>query len=1742
MIILKEFDSHLSVWLSRATELLQKWQTEAAKAQHKPAECAFHAHLAIQTWPLLDERSAGCNDDAAKRFLGSTAFVNTWNSIGDVEPSREDASASDTKSFLLGVSDQEVFTLIQKKMQLLQNFCRSQGNDELRELLEHAIRTTTGESELLWNGAPCDCVNKSSNSGTLFSFRDIDGMFVVDLQFMSVTYKSSTLQPVPDLIARHPDFYAYYRGKIPHCATLSHLSHRQQVFVPKGQKLLSYWKTTSAWVNGPGCPGPRGDGGNKAQTFSCRKHPYPDNDSQRETIKFGGKCDTIIIEWSDNTSTEAKYDVVTLSWTDIETGDRKEVSMSGKKVKSEWDGFEASLGEFRNMKIHPKYGRVSLKWESDGSGQDDKNFWGWQMTASAVPNLDGVPLVFAGITYGGSDDRIYRYGRSSPGDIPWLSEVIDPVLFSELAEPVKNNPSTFDWKEISDVKANELTYLLPSREDVQNSDGNRVTLLSQSANKSFWRLLVLNRVLATVDVYVIDFFGRRAFPKQVYASDARMSLASLFTSKDKKSVHPPTSATLFSAGDFLQSASGGHNVLIYDQSEKDSSGTRLLLQGGYLSGVIPGSLIEGFDFWENQGDGEYSTKVGSIEGRKTVKTRVNEKGDKVPFIDPFFNYSLEIQPSKPGKGGAKIARIDKDPATLKTTARRLVNLKEASQGSLRFEIVRLLTQVESLSHVLAWTKSVDDVSAAHSMDDTDLVPDLIELPRLRLRFRVALDASTNEMQLFVVDRGGTYVLNDRSHVNPSLTKGLPRCLLLSNQASSLEILVPNYPLLRPQVSTCPFSESCIANAGDIRWISACDARCFSFPVHPSNAFVTFKSVGATIYWAFCKFMHRQYADAFSAINSCATDMPLRWSEKVILGYFALGNDDKHPNAHACRLKLRLSLLHSPIKYWPICSDEKGGAAVSFGEGGDSNCTLVQEYKAYLTKRCHVSMTCRLSYLEEVRIIKQIVSTSGSASAVILTRANFLDKVITGEDRKMLIPHSPQAAESPKHPYEDQARYHHVTSFLLPHATACRVDFDERCCTEKKHDVLRFGDEYNGGSFQYSLETKAGSGKFGPWKPKGEQYIISGKDKSIWNRAILIRGHTVDAHFKSDGSSAFWGYRYTCRPATQEELESIGNGRAGDPSYPDMFMCAASPQNNGGEKWEKEVDKATGKSAIDKFEGFAKCEPEWFGSVQLDRSYTTKKMFYGGEVMKLLDASWGADGSGKTAGGYPFWTHLLQGRCQLTIGGKPNSSQKVLEMLLRIGTITGKTKNPDKAYILSVASVAALSKASMGKCRAINFDSLCSYNDPDFNESVNCYASTSRGAHPSTRKHVAHHLKAHGEILYDFYRNRSFPYEQPTKVNNVTLRTSQLRQELSGTVQISNYARSVHVCKPVSMGPASFSAEDFSAFMSQPLSSFVDFADYVSYVDKESEKVPSVLPFDLSGHPDAETVNAKATLKRITDDCEYYADKQNKKSAIVCVGITPQLMKDYENQQVAAGGPSRDISPRFAGEAKGKLAVLKSDLQNALRKESARLDAASAHLLFKANSIPGSSVEALQFMLLQKAQLQAVITIPHLVACLVSTRAVSDIHALNPYIVPSEIDNMLNATAGIVLVSNRISQLRRTIGCIDDVVKAINKCIDAKKMRKEIAGLIGNLLSKRHYGCSGDTASYIDPIDPRFLLFEYMTTFVLRKAQVYLVNTFMKRATEGGTNAHGEDTRSMVHQVGKEISFLLSHFSLLLCMM
>ena len=93
-----------------------------------------------------------------------------------------------------------------------------------------------------------------------------------------------------------------------------------------------------------------------------------------------------------------------------------------------------------------------------------------------------------------------------------------------------------------------------------------------------------------------------------------------------------------------------------------------------------------------------------------------------------------------------------------------------------------------------------------------------------------------------------------------------------------------------------------------------------------------------LYFAFCKLMARSYEEAFDALGACVTDMRLSDDELLMLSYFNATMDDSHPNAHACRLKLRCCLIYAPIFGWPFALDK--------------------EYSAYISKLSHVSQACR----------------------------------------------------------------------------------------------------------------------------------------------------------------------------------------------------------------------------------------------------------------------------------------------------------------------------------------------------------------------------------------------------------------------------------------------------------------------------------------------------------------------------------------------------------------------------------------------------------------------------------------------------------------------------------------------------------------------------------------------------------------------------------------------------------------
>jgi hypothetical protein len=340
------------------------------------------------------------------------------------------------------------------------------------------------------------------------------------------------------------------------------------------------------------------------------------------------------------------------------------------------------------------------------------------------------------------------------------------------------------------------------------------------------------------------------------------------------------------------------------------------------------------------------------------------------------------------------------------------------------------------------------------------------------------------------------------------------------------------------------------------------------------------------------------------------------------------------------------------------------------------------------------------------------------------------------------------------------------------------------------------------------------------------------------------------------------------------------------------------------------------------------------------------------------------------------------------------------------------------------------------------------------------------------------------------------------------------------VGVSNYAKDLSTLAELDLGDASITSVDVEAWMSQPLKAYVNFDDFVTEEDMPHDELcPESPPYDLSGNVDAETVVAQQTQKRISDDCVVYAETVNSQKASVLVGMSPSLMAEYAEAQQEGG--VGQVSPAFADDACARLEELKSILENALETDQERMRSGVAYLVERANYVPESvNDEILRYKLNQSAGLRVTIEFCHLVACMVSTNSQEDILAFNPYVEEGglSIDDLLNATAGIVMISTRINQLRRALSGVADVMKAIARKIDARNMQKEIDGLLGNLLAARYYAQDGTN------YDPRFLIFEYLTGYLLRKAQVYLAGVFIDRATKGGQNEWGQDSESMVHQM------------------
>eukprot|EP00603_Paraphysomonas_imperforata_P014039 CAMPEP_0114478766 /NCGR_PEP_ID=MMETSP0104-20121206/16170_1 /TAXON_ID=37642 ORGANISM="Paraphysomonas imperforata, Strain PA2" /NCGR_SAMPLE_ID=MMETSP0104 /ASSEMBLY_ACC=CAM_ASM_000202 /LENGTH=200 /DNA_ID=CAMNT_0001653999 /DNA_START=121 /DNA_END=721 /DNA_ORIENTATION=+ len=179
--------------------------------------------------------------------------------------------------------------------------------------------------------------------------------------------------------------------------------------------------------------------------------------------------------------------------------------------------------------------------------------------------------------------------------------------------------------------------------------------------------------------------------------------------------------------------------------------------------------------------------------------------------------------------------------------------------------------------------------------------------------------------------------------------GIPHSLLLSNVRGETKVLVPVIPPYRPRITNAPFSTFIVLNRKEI----PLSERFFLYPVHVSLSFLLTKGLNSAVYLMLLRFLHRDYSTVFRLADSIATDTVLIL--KIFKG-FARTNDDWHPDAHACRLKISL---------------------VTIDSGSESPWDLTVECARHIIKLDSISSACRLAPEEELQLLEtdQVVTSS-----------------------------------------------------------------------------------------------------------------------------------------------------------------------------------------------------------------------------------------------------------------------------------------------------------------------------------------------------------------------------------------------------------------------------------------------------------------------------------------------------------------------------------------------------------------------------------------------------------------------------------------------------------------------------------------------------------------------------------------------------------------------------------------------
>ncbi|KPA78926.1 hypothetical protein ABB37_05990 [Leptomonas pyrrhocoris] len=332
-----------------------------------------------------------------------------------------------------------------------------------------------------------------------------------------------------------------------------------------------------------------------------------------------------------------------------------------------------------------------------------------------------------------------------------------------------------------------------------------------------------------------------------------------------------------------------------------------------------------------------------------------------------------------GEANGKTA--DVDPRAVKTEAAVrscdyvLVNLLQCRHLSY---LLQMLTRVEDCSHILVWGKRCApdakgvagqverDEEGASRVPDPLRVQDpssadgwvhieLIEMPRLRVRFYTSTDGTSSRLRLYLADQPGWRLAEGddfheaRWRQLRTLQAPFQQCLLLCNSTQEVAFLCPNHDFAPMRIDEDPFNLMLLFDRSSYTWREAVPSPFYLYVVHSSSSFVMPPSLSASLYYAVMQCATQHYAGAMRTLESCYTDSGFSAEEAFMFALMERTMGDRYPDACAVRLKLAHAVQYSSNTYqWPLAT----------------------ELAMYLTTKHHVAEDCRLSRGEVLDLLKR----------------------------------------------------------------------------------------------------------------------------------------------------------------------------------------------------------------------------------------------------------------------------------------------------------------------------------------------------------------------------------------------------------------------------------------------------------------------------------------------------------------------------------------------------------------------------------------------------------------------------------------------------------------------------------------------------------------------------------------------------------------------------------------------------